>query len=162
VELLNDIFSQFDWLAELHNLEKIKTIVDTYIAVAGVPAPQANHAAAVAEMALEMQKVIKRIANLSRLPFRLRIGICSGPVVGGVIGRKKFIYDIWGEAVKLANLLEAQCEPGSIRVSESTYDQLRDKYQFKVADEIELKRQGQIKTWYLTGRAPRPAGLSPS
>jgi class 3 adenylate cyclase/CheY-like chemotaxis protein len=161
VELLNDIVSQFDWLAELHGLEKIKTVVDKYIAAAGVPVAQGNHAAAVAEMALEMQKVIKRMGGLARLNFRLRIGIGSGPVVGGVIGRKKFLYDIWGDAVKIAGLLEEGCEPGAIRVSDTTFELLRDKYTFKPAEPIELKRKGTLKTHILIGRGHRGAPAAP-
>jgi adenylate cyclase len=157
VELLNDIVSQFDWLAELHGLEKIKTIVDKYIAVAGAPNTQINHASAGAEMALEMQKVIKRVATLSRLNFRLRMGLCSGPVIGGVIGRRKFIYDIWGETVRIAVTLEGECEPGGIRVSESTYDALREKYQFRETDRVDIKRKGEVKSYYLLGRNAKGA-----
>lgn len=153
VELLNDIVSQFDWLAELHGLEKIKTIVDKYLAVAGAPVAQINHASAAAEMALEMQTVIKRIASLSRLDFSLRIGLCSGPVIGGVIGRRKFIYDIWGDTVRIASALENQCPPGSIRVAEAAAELLKDKYQLTPADPVSIKRCGELKTYYLLGRA---------
>jgi class 3 adenylate cyclase/CheY-like chemotaxis protein len=155
VELLNDIVSQFDWLAELHGLEKIKTVADKYIAVSGAPLPQPTHASAVAEMALEMQKVIKRIGGVNRIHLQLRIGLCSGPVVGGVIGRKKFIYDIWGDTVKLAGLLEEHCAPGAILAALSTYDSLRDKYQFKEADALEVKRKGDVRTFHLLGRSSR-------
>ncbi|MCX8157732.1 MAG: response regulator [Verrucomicrobiae bacterium] len=166
VELLNDIVSQFDWLAELHGLEKIKTIVDKYLAVAGAPVAQINHATAAADMALEMQKVIKRIASLSRMDFSLRIGICSGPLIGGVIGRRKFIYDIWGDTVRIASALESQCPPGQIRVAEAAADLLKEKYQLTPAEPVSIKRCGDIKTFYLQGRlsgrvvgaAPRPGG----
>src|SRR5204863_524355 len=97
VHLLNDIFSGFDWLAEMHGLEKIKTIGDAYMAVSGVPTPRHDHAMAAAEMALEMQKVITRFNLLSGVTFNIRIGMSSGPVVAGIIGRKKFIYDLWGD-----------------------------------------------------------------
>src|SRR5581483_7882029 len=104
VELLNESFSQFDWLAELHGVEKIKTIADTYVLVGGVPTPRQDHVAAVAEMALEMQKVITRFSTKTGYTFSLRIGISTGPVIAGVIGRKKFIYDLWGDTVKIAGL----------------------------------------------------------
>ena len=108
-------------------------------------------------MALEMQRVIKRVAVRSRLNFRLRLGLCSGPVIGGVIGRRKFIYDIWGEAVRIATVLEGRCEPGGIRVSESTYAALRDKYQFRETDRMAIERKGEVRSYYLLGRNTKGA-----
>jgi class 3 adenylate cyclase len=161
VEVLNDIFSQFDWLAELHGVEKIKTIADTYVVVGGVPTPRVDHAAAVAEMALEMQKVIARFTTKTGYTFSLRIGISSGPVIAGVIGRKKFIYDLWGDTVKVSGLMEANCNPGTIRVSASSYEKLRDKYQFQPAGKLDLRGIGQTETYLLCDRSTRaPAGLS--
>jgi class 3 adenylate cyclase len=155
VELLNDIFSQFDWLTELHGLEKIKTVADTYIVVGGLPAPRSDHASAVAEMALEMLKVIKRFSSNAGCPLNLRIGLSTGPVVAGVIGRKKFVYDLWGETVKVASLMEANSPPGAIVVSPATYDRLREKYQFKPFKTVELKGKDDLATHFLTGRLTR-------
>lgn len=165
VELLNDIVSQFDWLAELHGLEKIRTVVDKYLAIGGAHNAQINHAVAGAEMALEMHKVLKRIASLSRQNLRLRVGLCSGPAVGGVIGRRKFTYDIWGESVRLAEALEAACEPGGILVSESTCDALGEKYLFRDASPVSLPGKGERTSFYLLGRAtkgPAPARAAPA
>jgi adenylate cyclase len=156
VDLLNDIFSQFDWLAELHGLEKIKTIADSYLVVGGVPTPREDHASAIAEMALEMQKVIKRFTAITGFTFNLRIGISTGPVVAGVIGRRKFIYDLWGETVKTAKMMESQGAPGIIQVPSETYDLLKEKYQFQPGGTVELKGKGKVKTYYLTGRIIRP------
>ena len=155
VELLNDIFSRFDWLAELHGLEKIKTIGDAYMIVAGLPKPRTDHASAVAEMALEMQKVIKRFAGENEWKMEMRIGISSGSVVAGVIGRKKFTYDLWGDTVNLASRMEFHGEPGRIHVAQSTYEQLRDKYVFESRGKITVKGKGQVSTYFLTGRVNR-------
>lgn len=156
VHLLNDIFSGFDWLAEMHGLEKIKTIGDAYMAVSGVPVPRHDHAMAAAEMALEMQKVISRFNLLSGVTFNIRIGMSSGPVVAGIIGRKKFIYDLWGDTVNIASRMESQGQPGAIQVSQATYDRLRDRYQFEKRGTIEIKGKGEMTTYFLTGRnAPR-------
>ena len=155
VELLNDIFSRFDWLAELHGLEKIKTIGDAYMIVAGLPKPRTDHASAVAEMALEMQKVIKRFAGENEWKMEMRIGISSGSVVAGVIGRKKFTYDLWGDTVNLASRMEFHGEPGRIHVAQSTYEQLRDKYVFESRGKIAVKGKGQVSTYFLTGRVNR-------
>jgi adenylate cyclase len=156
VDLLNDIFSQFDWLAELHGLEKIKTIADSYLVIGGVPNAREDYASAIAEMALEMQKVIKRFTAITGFPFSLRIGISTGPVVAGVIGRRKFIYDIWGDTVKSARAMESKGAPGVIQVPHETYDLLKEKYQFQGGSTVDLKGKGRVKTYYLTGRVIRP------
>jgi adenylate cyclase len=152
VDLLNEMFSRFDWLAELHNLEKIKTIGDAYMAAAGVPTPRPDHAIAVAEMALEMQRVLQRVVFRNGLRIRARIGINSGSVAAGVIGRRKFIYDMWGDTVNLASRMQYLAEPGSILVAQPAYDQLRDKYLFDPGAEIEVKGRGKLRTYMLTGR----------
>jgi CheY-like chemotaxis protein len=163
VSLLNEIYAQFDWLAELHEVEKIKTVADCYMAAAGVPMLRKDHASAAAEMALEMQRVIKRLSANNGMPLHLRIGLCSGPVVGGVIGRKKLIYDLWGETVQAACLLEAQGQAGSIQISESTRVLLRDKYELLPGRTISWPGRMELSTSFLTGRKARkfrlPTGL---
>jgi adenylate cyclase len=123
VALLNDIFSRFDRLSEQYGLEKIKTIGDAYMVVAGLPFPHANAAVAIAEMALAMQATIATFKRPSGEPLKLRIGINSGSVVAGVIGVKKFVYDLWGNAVNIASYLESSGQPGKIQVTQTLYDQ---------------------------------------
>lgn len=152
VNLLNEIFSSFDKLAEQHNLEKIKTIGDAYMVVGGVPIIQANHAEAVAEMALDMQQKISSFKRDNREPFQLRIGINTGSVVAGVIGIKKFSYDLWGDAVNLASRMETQGTAGKIQVTTATYQYLKDKYLFEERGSILVKGRGEMITYWLKGR----------
>jgi class 3 adenylate cyclase/CheY-like chemotaxis protein len=130
VQLLNEIFSAFDLLTEKHGLEKIKTIGDAYMVAGNLSLSRADHAEASAELALEMQTEIERLNHEYDTSVRLRIGICTGPVVAGVIGRKRFAYDLWGETVNLACRLESTGEAGQIQIAESTCERLKDKYQF--------------------------------
>ena len=152
VRMLDEIFSKFDWLAELHHLEKIKTIGDAYMVAGGLPVPRPDHAEAMAEMALDMQKVVTRLDYGSGRKFDLRIGISSGPVVAGIIGSKKFIYDLWGDTVNIAFRMESLGQIGAIQVSEATYDHLKDKYVFEKRGKIEVKGKGKMTTFLLTGR----------
>jgi len=154
VHLLDEIFSKFDWLAELHLLEKIKTIGDAYMAVGGLPTPRPDHVEAVAEMALDMQKVVTKLNAGDGKSFELRIGISTGPVVAGIIGSKKFIYDLWGDTVNIASRMESLGQLGAIQVSEPTYERLKDKYTFECRGKIEVKGKGKMSTYFLTGRTP--------
>lgn len=151
VKLLNEIFSGFDRLAEKHHLEKIKTIGDAYMVVGGLPIPRSDHAEAVAEMALDMQKVISRYETPDGEPLSLRIGINSGPVVAGIIGLKKFSYDLWGDTVNIAYRMEEHGITGCIQVTESTYERLRDKYIFEKRGVIQVKNKGDMVTYLLKG-----------
>jgi class 3 adenylate cyclase len=152
VELLNRIFSEFDQLSEKHGLEKIKTIGDAYMVVGGLPKPRADHAEAIAEMALDMQQAISRFKRDNDEPFYLRIGINTGPVVAGVIGTKKFTYDLWGDTVNVASRMESQGMPGGIQVTTTTYEQLRDKYVFEERGTTLVKGKGEMVTFWLIGR----------
>ncbi|MEG4027168.1 MULTISPECIES: adenylate/guanylate cyclase domain-containing protein [unclassified Microcoleus] len=152
VALLNDIFSTFDNLAEKHGLEKIKTIGDAYMVVGGLPIPRQDHAEAIAQMAIDMQEAITDFSNLHNQDFSIRIGINSGPVVAGVIGIKKFIYDLWGDTVNTASRMESHGLPGCIHVTETTYQQLREKYSFENRGVIEVKGKGQMTTYLLQCR----------
>ena len=152
VQLLNEIFSAFDLLAEKHGLEKIKTIGDAYMVAGGISFPRPDHAEASAELALNMQEEIKRLNYEYDTSVRLRIGICTGPVVAGVIGRRRFAYDLWGETVNLACRLESTGETGKIQIAESTYERLKQKYQFEPKHRLDGKGRNQLSAYWLGKR----------
>lgn len=149
---LNEIFSTFDQLCERHGIEKIKMIGDAYMAVAGVPTPRADHAAAASDLALAMQEEAARFRAGDGPPFRLRIGLNSGPVVAGVIGTKKFAYDLWGDTVNIASRMESHAPTGGILVTDSTYQKLKENYSFKPGRVIQVKGGGEVLTYLLLGR----------
>jgi class 3 adenylate cyclase len=130
-------------------LEKIKTIGDAYMVVGGAPTPRADHAQAVANLALDMQREVARSAEASGHPFRMRIGMNTGPVVAGVIGTKKFAYDLWGDTVNLASRMENHAPPGGILVTALTYERLRDLYSFKPGRIIRVKGHGKVLSYLL-------------
>ncbi|NJN72766.1 MAG: DUF3365 domain-containing protein [Limnothrix sp. RL_2_0] len=154
VSLLNEIFSAFDSLSEHYDLEKIKTIGDAYMVATGLPEPRTDHAVAIAEMALAMKRELTRINKKNGIHIALRIGINSGPVVAGVIGTKKFIYDLWGDAVNTASRMESHGVPESIQVTEETYQLLKDDYLFEARGSIEIKGKGAMNTYFLLDRKP--------
>ncbi|NJR21609.1 MAG: response regulator [Richelia sp. CSU_2_1] len=152
VELLNEIFSAFDELADRYGLEKIKTIGDAYMVVGGLPMPSDNHAEAIAEMAIDIQAAIAQMSTKGGEPLSIRIGIHTGPVEAGVIGIKKFTYDLWGDTVNTASRMESQGVPGAIQVTVATYERLRDKYVFQERGVISVKGKGEMMTYLLVGR----------
>jgi guanylate cyclase len=150
VELLNEVFSYFDTLAERHGAEKIRTIGDNYMVAAGVPEPRPDHAQALARLALEMLDYVDRSSGRDRR-LQFRIGINSGPAVAGVIGQRKFHYDLWGDAVNVASRMESQGRPGKIQISQSTHALLGDAFICQPRGSIEVKGKGQMETWFLLG-----------
>jgi adenylate cyclase len=151
VGLLNDVFECFDDLADKYELEKIKTIGDCYMVAAGVPRQRVDHAEALVNFALDMQAEIgKRTFGGRRLTFR--IGINSGPVVAGVIGRRKFIYDLWGETVNMASRMESHGTGGVIQITRNTFDLVNEHFDCSARGTIEVKGVGPVETWYITGR----------
>ncbi len=158
VALLNDVFSKFDQLAERHGLEKIKTIGDAYMVVGGLPTPRPDHAVAVAEMALDMRAALIGQTRATGGLLTVRIGIHTGPVVAGVIGTRKFIYDLWGDTVNTASRMESQGASGTIQVTSVTYERLRDRYTFERRGTVLVKGKGEMVTYLLVGRKAAPVG----
>jgi class 3 adenylate cyclase len=162
VTALDEVFSRFDQLADRFGLEKIKTIGDAYMAAAGVPAPRPDHVAAAAAMALEGRECVSALRWPSGTPVGVRIGIACGPVMAGVIGRRKFAYDVWGDTVNTASRLESSAAPGSIQVSEAVYERLSADYLFSEPYVVQLKGKGPTKARTLTGRLSAEAATGPA
>ncbi|HRV95787.1 MAG TPA: adenylate/guanylate cyclase domain-containing protein [Anaerolineae bacterium] len=152
VIILNEIFSTLDELVEKHGLEKIKTIGDAYMVVGGLPTPRPDHAEAIADIALDMQKAISRLNITNGQPLTIRIGIHTGPVVAGIIGVKKFSYDLWGDTVNLASRMESHGQAGCIQVTQDTYKLLKDRYKFEARGLTAVKGIGDMPTFFLTGK----------
>ncbi len=148
VDTLDRLFSLFDSLVERHGLEKIKTIGDCYMAASGVPDPAADHAHRAALLALDMREAITLTTN-GAAPLKLRIGINSGPVTAGVIGRKRFLYDLWGDAVNTASRMESNGTPGRIQITRATYELVKDAFVCEERGTIPVKGKGEMETWYL-------------
>ncbi|HEX6679293.1 MAG TPA: adenylate/guanylate cyclase domain-containing protein [Gaiellaceae bacterium] len=153
VGLLDHLFSHFDELAERYGLEKIKTIGDCYMVAAGVPTPRPDHARALALMALDMQAAMRSVdAEVGQLGLELRVGINSGPVVAGVIGRKRFLYDLWGDAVNTASRMESHGTSGQIQITRATKELLENEFVCESRGTIPIKGKGDIEVWYLVGQ----------
>ena len=151
LELLNNVFSTFDQLAVKHGAEKIKTIGDEYMVACGLPIPRPDHAEAMAHLALEMRDAFYALPIVQREKLTLRVGLNSGPVVAGVIGSRKFIYDMWGDTVNVASRMQTHCPTGNIQVSETLFKRLANKFLFTEQGEIEVKSKGFMHTYLLTG-----------
>jgi guanylate cyclase len=159
VGLLNRIFSQFDLLAEKHGVEKIRTVGDNFMCVAGVPHRRADHAHAAARLALDMCSYVNELRATGEHPIDFRIGMNSGPCVGGVIGLRKFAFDIWGDPVNTASRMESHGMPGRIHLSHATYELIRDGFDCEPRGTIEVKGKGEMRTWFLVGER-RASGRS--
>ncbi|MFL6029563.1 MAG: adenylate/guanylate cyclase domain-containing protein [Gaiellaceae bacterium] len=168
VGILDHLFSHFDGLADRYDVEKIKTIGDCYMVAAGVPSARPDHARVLALMALDMQAAMCSLDEIAQLGLQLRIGINSGPVVAGVIGRKRFLYDLWGDAVNTASRMESHGTSGRIQITRATKELLSDEFLYEHRGAIPVKGKGEIEAWYLVGhrsgagaqtRADRDAAL---
>ncbi len=153
VGLLNLIYSHFDRLVIRHGVEKVRTIGDNYMVVAGAPRRIPDHARALAAMALEMMEFVDDLPPVGESRIRFRIGINTGPVVAGVIGTTKFQYDVWGDAVNVASRLESHGEPGRIQIGRATMEALGDDFACEPRGTVEIKGKGVIQTWWLLGQA---------
>ncbi|MEP7049246.1 MAG: adenylate/guanylate cyclase domain-containing protein [Pseudomonadota bacterium] len=154
VDRLNRMFSSFDDLADKLKLEKIKTIGDAYMVAGGLHSHEYDHAHTIAEMALGMQRRASRFAVEFGEQLSIRIGIHTGPVVAGVIGKRKFIYDVWGDTVNTASRMESHGEPGMIHVTDETRALLKDMYELESRGEITVKGKGVMRTWFLIRHFP--------
>jgi adenylate cyclase len=161
VAVLNDIFTRFDRIADHRGLEKIKTIGDSYMAAAGLPVPAADHAERAALMALDMIEVMEQLNENGPYKLRVRIGISSGAAVAGVIGTRKFLYDLWGDVVNTASRMESLGVSGRIHVTDFTRQRLGDAFLFEERGAIEVKGKGAMHTWFLTGRNERDESVHP-
>jgi class 3 adenylate cyclase len=156
VALLNDLFSDFDALALEHGVEKIKTIGDAYMAVCGLPEERPDHAEAMATMALDMIDALDRFNAAHGTLLDMRVGINTGPVVAGVIGTHKFIYDLWGDTVNTAARMESHGVPGRVHVTAATYERLKTVFVLEARGAIEIKGKHLMHTYLLRGRRPLP------
>ncbi len=150
--MLNRIFSSFDELAEAYGLEKIKTIGDAYMVAGGLAQGQEDYSDAIADLALAMRELLRRDFEVNRMHLEVRIGIGTGPVVAGVVGKKKFIYDLWGDTVNIASRITTEGVPGMIQVDETTYRRLRDRYDFFEPQTLYLKGKGNMTVYRLAGK----------
>lgn len=152
VRFLDRLYTTFDRLVDRHDLEKIKTTGDSYMVVSGVPTPRPDHTQAIAELALDMSKAVAGLRDPRGKLVPLRMGIAAGPVVAGVVGARKFFYDVWGDAVNVASRMETTDPEGRIQVPENVFERLRDDFILEERGEVDIKGKGVMRTWYLVGR----------
>ena len=155
LQMLNGLFRRFDEAATELGIEKIKTIGDCYMAVCGLPNRRLDHSERMARMALRMVEATEKYGSTKGFSLQIRVGLNSGPVVAGVIGTSKFIYDLWGDTVNLASRMESTGVPGQIQVTRSVYERLKDRFAFESRGAIQVKGKGEIETWFLQGETSR-------
>jgi adenylate cyclase len=155
VEFLNGLYTRLDRLVDRHRLEKVKTSGDSYMVVSGVPVPRPDHLHALARLALDIVDTVAGLRDPLGLPVSLRIGLAAGPVVAGVVGERRFFYDVWGDAVNLAARMESTDREGRIQVPQDVYERLRHDFAFEERGDLDVKGKGVMHTWYLVGERPR-------
>jgi adenylate cyclase len=154
VKELNAIFTDFDSIINKYELEKLKTIGDSYMIAGGLPNETEDHAIKITKAAIEMQEIVKETNDKSEFKCRMRVGINSGPCVAGIVGIKKYTYDVWGDTVNLAKRLETHCEPGRINISRATYDLVKDHFECEYRGGIEAKGKGEIDMYFVSSLKP--------
>lgn len=152
VRFLDLLYTDFDLILDSHDLEKVKTSGDSYMVVSGVPTPRPDHLAALANLALDMVDAVAEMKDPNGRPLRIRIGMAAGPVVAGVVGSRRFFYDVWGDAVNVASRMESTDTAGRIQVPQDVYERLRHAFEFEERGDVPIKGKGVMHTWYLTGR----------
>ena len=150
--MLNRVFSSFDELAEKYGLEKIKTIGDAYMVAGGLNDERTDYSAALVDLALEMRDLLQRDFQVNEMHLEVRIGIGTGPVVAGVVGKKKFIYDLWGDTVNIASRITSEGVPGMVQVDETTYHRLKERFDFLEPQTLYLKGKGNMVVYRAVGR----------
>ena len=155
VAFLDQLYTAFDLLVDQHGLEKIKTTGDSYMVVAGVPEPRPDHVQALAALALDMAATVNGLTDPEGRPVPVRIGLAAGPVVAGVVGSRRFFYDVWGDAVNVASRMEATDQAGRIQVPQAVYERLKEEFVLEERGDIAVKGKGVMHTWYLVGRRKR-------
>ncbi|MET0703999.1 MAG: adenylate/guanylate cyclase domain-containing protein, partial [Mycobacterium sp.] len=158
VAFLDRLYTEFDLLVDRHGLEKIKTSGDSYMVVSGVPEPRPDHVHALAKLALDMAAVVDGLTDPVGRAVPVRMGLAAGPVVAGVVGSRRFFYDVWGDAVNVASRMESTDQAGRIQVPHEVYERLKDSFVFEERGEVVVKGKGVMHTWYLVG--PRPPSRS--
>jgi PAS domain S-box-containing protein len=153
VDLLNELFTTYDRMAASYGLERIKTMGDGYMVVAGAPTPRDDHCEAIASLALDMRDWTNQRVSDDGFKIRIRLGINTGSAVGAVVGKTKFAYDLWGDAINVASRMESTGVPGRIQVAEGVYSRLQDRYVLEPRGTIEVKGKGEMSTWFLEGAA---------
>ncbi len=154
IRFLDRLYSDFDALVDKHGLEKIKVSGDSYMVVSGVPQPRPDHVEALADLALDMAETAARLKDSRGNPLPLRIGLASGPVVAGVVGSRRFFYDVWGDAVNVASRMESTDSVGRIQVPQTVYQRLKNDFVLQERGVVEVKGKGVMRTWYLVSRKP--------
>lgn len=154
IRFLDRFYSDFDALVDKHGLEKIKVSGDSYMVVSGVPQPRSDHVEALADLALDMAETAKGLRDSRGNVLPLRIGLASGPVVAGVVGSRRFFYDVWGDAVNVASRMESTDSVGRIQVPEDVYQRLKNDFVLQERGAVAVKGKGVMRTWYLVGRKP--------
>ena len=153
VSFLNEIFTRLDDMVQRFGLEKIKTTGDGYMVVSGVPTPNPHHSEIILDFALAIQHELGNLTDQDRRPIPFRIGVESGPVVGGIVGTRKFFYDVWGDTVNVASRMESTCIPGKIQIGPGIAASINDKFTLIERGAIEVRGKGSMRTWFLAGRA---------